>query len=379
MVDSAWVRRLAAEALPDIRGVPALRSGSLSGGDERGAAARCTGGGLAPPQGDGLKAIVVEPDPKLPVLRLGEAPAPDLAPGSLRLRVAATAVNRADLLQARGLYPPPPGASPILGLECSGTVAEVAPEVGGWRVGDRAMALLAGGGYAEEVVVDAGSALPVPPGLDLVEAAALPEVFLTVFLNVFQLAALPEGGHLLVHGGGSGIGTAAIQLAKRAGARIAVTAGSEEKCARCRELGADLAIDYRNGDFAAACRGWTGGQGVDVVLDSIGAPYLEKNLAALATGGRLVLIGLMGGARAELNLGALLTRRLQILGSTLRTRSREEKARLVADFRARFGADLEAGHLHPVIDRVLPLADAAEAHRRVQASEHFGKIVLRVA
>jgi NADPH:quinone reductase-like Zn-dependent oxidoreductase len=218
----------------------------------------------------------------------------------------------------------------------------------------------------------------VPERLDSESAAAIPEVFLTVFLNVFQLAGLPEGGAALVHGGGSGIGTAAIQLLKAAGATVVVTAGSDAKCARCRELGADVAVNYRSGDFVAEAKAATGGRGVDVVLDSIGAPYLDKNLAALATGGRLVLIGLMGGARAEVNLGVLLARRLQVIGSTLRARPEAEKAAIVAGFVSRFGPALEAGEIGPVVDRVLPLAQAAEAHRLLKASEHFGKVVLRV-
>ncbi len=325
-----------------------------------------------------MKAIVLDGFGDESVMRLGDAPAPALVPGALRLRVAATAVNRADLLQRQGLYPPPPGASEILGLECAGEVLEVGRGASGWRAGDRAMALLPGGGYAEEVVVDAGSALRVPERLSLEEAAAVPEVFLTVFLNVFELGALPDGGAALVHGGGSGIGTAAIQLVKAAGGRIAVTAGSEDKCGRCRELGADLAVCYRDGDFVAACKELTEGRGVDVVLDSIGAPYLERNLASLAVGGRLVLIGLMGGAKAEIGLGQLLLRRLQVIGSTLRARPAAEKAGIVRGFEARFGPALARGEIRPIVDRVLPLARAAEAHRLIKASEHFGKVVLRV-
>jgi putative PIG3 family NAD(P)H quinone oxidoreductase len=325
-----------------------------------------------------MRAIVFDQPGDESVLRLADVPAPALAPGCLRIRVAATAVNRADLLQRRGFYPPPPGASPLLGLECSGEVAELAPDVTGWRAGDRVMALLPGGGYAEEVVVDAGSAMPVPDALDLVQAAAVPEVFLTVYLNVFELGALPEGGWALVHGGGSGIGTAAIQLVRNAGGHVVVTAGSDEKCRRCTELGADVAVSYRTGDFAAACREVTSGRGVDVVLDSIGAPYLDKNLASLAIGGRLVLIGLMGGAKAEIQLATLLMRRLQVIGSTLRTRPVEEKAAIVRGFLARFGKALGQGQIRPVVDRVLPLADAAEAHRLVERSGHFGKVVLEV-
>jgi putative PIG3 family NAD(P)H quinone oxidoreductase len=323
-----------------------------------------------------MRAIVIDKPGDESVLKLGEAPLPALGPDDLRVRVAACAVNRADLLQRQGLYPPPPGASPILGLECAGTVSEVGVNARGFAVGERVMALLAGGGYAEEVVVHAGSAMRVPPALSLEEAAAIPEVFLTVFLNVFQLAQLPEKGALLVHGGGSGIGTAAIQLAKRAGAQVIVTAGSDEKCARCRELGADVAVNYRHENFTEAAKQATGGRGVDVVLDSIGAPYLDRNLASLAIGGRLVLIGLMGGAKAELNLGQLLARRLSVIGSTLRARPVEEKAAIVRGFIGRFGDDLAAGRIRAVVDRVLPLAHAADAHRALKASEHFGKIVL---
>ncbi len=326
-----------------------------------------------------MRAILVDSSGDAPKLRLGEAPAPVLVPGALRLRVAATAVNRADLLQARGLYPPPPGASELLGLECAGEVIEVGEGVSGWQPGDRAMALLAGGGYAEEVVVDAGSALTVPDRLSWQQAAAVPEVFLTVFLNVFQLAALPDGGSALVHGGGSGIGTAATQLVKHAGGNLIVTAGSDEKCERCLALGADVAVNYRSGDFVAACKDATGGAGVDVVLDSIGASYLGQNLAALATGGRLVLIGLMGGALGEINLGQLLVRRLSLIGSTLRARRPEEKAGIVAAFQQRFGAALAAGEIAPTVDQVLPLAEAEAAHQVVEASSHFGKVVLSVS
>ena len=325
-----------------------------------------------------MKAIVVEAPGDESVLKLGEAPAPTLAPGTIRIRVHATALNRADLLQRQGLYPPPPGASEILGLECAGEVAEIADGVEGFAVGDRVMALLAGGGYAEEVVVDAGSVMPVPERLSLHEAAALPEVLLTVHLNVFDLGGLEEGGWLLVHGGGSGIGTAAIQLARAAGCRVVVTAGSAEKCQRCLDLGADVALDYTAGDFAEGVLEATEGRGVDVVLDSIGAPYLESNLRSLTVGGRLVIIGLMGGAKAEIGMGALLARRLSVIGSTLRARPNEEKARIVRGLLARFGKALETGEVRPIVDRVLPLAEAAEGHRLMKASGHFGKIVLQV-
>jgi len=227
--------------------------------------------------------------------------------------------------------------------------------------------------------VEAGSALHVPEALSLEQAGAFCEVFLTAFLHLFELGGLAASGTALVHGGGSGVGTAAIQLVKQAGGRIVVTAGSEEKCKRCRELGADVAVNYRSEDFVAVAREATGGAGVDVVLDSIGAPYFERNLRALAVGGRLVLIGLLGGAKGEIGLGLLLARRLHVIGSTLRSRSAAEKAALVAAFEARFGTALERGALAPVIDRVLPLDEVAEAHRVMKASEHFGKLVLRVA
>jgi putative PIG3 family NAD(P)H quinone oxidoreductase len=326
-----------------------------------------------------VRAIVFDHPGDESVLRLGEAPSPACGPRDLRIRVRATAVNRADLMQRQGLYPPPPGASPILGLECAGEVTEVGSSVAGWRVGERAMALLPGGGYAEEAVVDAGSAMRVPEAFRDEEAGAFPEVFLTAFLNIFQLGEPPAGGTVLVHGGGSGVGTAAIALCKEAGLRILVTAGSPEKCRRCLEHGADVAIDYRTEDFAERAREATGGKGVDLVLDSIGARYLAQNVASLAIGGRLVLIGLMGGARGEIDLAMLLMKRLRVIGSTLRARPAEEKASIVEALGRRFGAALAAGRLKPVVDRVLPLAEAAEGHRLVKSSVHFGKIALRVA
>ena len=325
-----------------------------------------------------MKGIVVDTPGAEDVLKIGEAPSPPLGAQDLRIRVRATAVNRADLLQRQGMYPPPPGASPIIGLECAGEVVEVGNAVTGWKIGDRAMALLPGGGYAEEAVVHYGSAMHVPTALSFEEAGALPEVFLTSFLNIFMLGAIKPGGAALVHGGGSGIGTAATTLLKEAGMRALVTAGSEEKCQRCRDHGADVAINYRTGDFAPQVREATGSNGVDVVLDSIGGKYLAANLECLAIDGRLVIIGLIGGAKADINLAMLLLRRLQVIGSTLRTRSLADKGEIVARFLARFGDALNAGRIKPVIDRVLPLEQAAEAHRIVQASTHFGKVVLRV-
>ena len=325
-----------------------------------------------------MKAIVFDAPGNEDVLRIGEAPPPPLGPEDIRIDVRATAVNRADLLQRQGMYPPPPGASPILGLECAGEVIEVGSGAAGWRVGDRAMALLAGGGYAQEAVVHHGSAMHVPPAMSFEEAGAFPEVFLTAFLNLFVLGEIKPDGAALVHGGGSGVGTASIILLREAGVRCLITAGSDEKCRRCRELGAGVAINYRAGDFAAQVREATGGRGVNVVLDSIGGKYLASNLDCLAVDGRLVIIGLIGGAKAEISLAALLLRRLRVIGSTLRARPAQDKAEIVSQFVQRFGAALNAGRITPVIDRVLPLEQAAEAHRVVQSSVHFGKVVLRV-
>lgn len=325
-----------------------------------------------------MKAVVFDRPGAEEVLRVGEVPAPEMDASSLRIAVHATAVNRADLLQRQGLYPPPPGASPILGLEAAGEVIEVGASVEGWKRGDRVMALLAGGGYAEEVVVHCACAMHVPDALSDEEAGALPEVFLTAYLNLFMLGGVRAGQWALVHGGGSGVGTAAIQLLKEAGVSAVITAGSEEKCRRCLDLGASAAINYRQGDFVPKVREITGGRGVDVVLDHIGAKYLAANMDCLVADGRLVIIGLVGGAKAEVNLASLLLRRLHVIGSTLRTRSNESKAEIVAGFVERFGDALARGRVKPVIDRVLPLAEAAQAHRIVQASEHFGKVVLRV-
>ena len=256
-----------------------------------------------------MKAIVFDTPGAEDVLKIGDVASPPLGPDEIRIRVRATAVNRADLLQRQGLYPPPPDASPLLGLECAGEVAEVGAHVRGWRVGERIMALLPGGGYAEEAVVHHGSAMHVPDALSNEEAGAFPEVFLTAFSNLFMLGEIKSGGAALIHGGGSGVGTASIGLLREAGVTVLITAGNDEKCRRCRDLGADVAINYRAGDFAPAVREATGGRGVDVVLDSIGGKYFAANLECLAHDGRLVIIGLIGGAKAEINLAALLMRR----------------------------------------------------------------------
>ncbi len=319
--------------------------------------------------------VITEPgDPD--VMRWLEVPDPDPGPGEVVIEVAASGVNRADLMQREGRYPPPPGAPPYLGLECSGRVRSVGAGVTGWRPGDEVCALLAGGGYAEQVVVPAGQLLPVPAPVDMKEAAAFPETACTVYANVFQLAGLARGETLLVHGGSSGIGTMAIQLGKAFGARVACTAGSPEKLARCRELGADVAINYRDTDFVAALLAATGGAGADVILDIMGASYLARNLAALATGGRLVIIGRQGGSRAEIDLGVLQGKRASVHATTLRARPANEKAAVVAAVHDRVWPLIDAGQVKAVIDRKLPMSQAAQAHRALAASEHIGKILL---
>ncbi len=326
-----------------------------------------------------MKAIVFDQPGDESVLRLGEVPDPRPGPDQLLIKVKAAGINRADLMQREGRYPPPPGASDILGLECAGEVAEVGVGVKEWKVGDRAMALLPGGGYAEKAVVHFGSAIHVPGTLSEEEAGAIPEVYLTAFLNLFMIGELTKGGAALVHGGGSGVGTAAIQMLREAGARAIVTAGSDEKCAQCLRFGADVAINYHSGPFAPKVREATGGRGVEVILDIVGIPYLEQNLDSLVRGGRLILVSLMKGARGEIDLAKVQRNHLRIIGSTLRSRPVEEKAAIISNFLRQFGAALEAGRIRPPIYRTLPLAEAAEAHRIMQRSEHFGKIVLRAS
>jgi len=301
---------------------------------------------------------------------------PVAGPEQVVLDVAATAVNRADLMQRMGQYPPPPGAPPWPGLECSGVVAQVGADVDGWSVGDQACALLAGGGYAEKVAVPASQLLPIPAGVDLVDAAALPEVTCTVWSNVFMLAGLRPGEVLLVHGGSSGIGTMAIQLARQIGARVAVTAGTPEKLARCAELGAGILVNYREQDFVEVLAEQTGGHGADVILDNMGAKYLGRNVSALAVNGRLVVIGLQGGRTAELDLGMLLGKRAAVLATTLRARSLDEKASIVASVREHVWPLIADGAVRPVIHARVPIAEVAQAHRLVESSAHIGKVLL---
>jgi putative PIG3 family NAD(P)H quinone oxidoreductase len=312
------------------------------------------------------------------VLTWQTVPDPEPAAGEVLVEVVASAVNRADLMQRQGHYPPPPGAPPYPGLECAGRIAALGDGVTGWEVGDEVCALLAGGGYATKVAVPAGQLLPKPDGLSLLEAAALPEVACTVWSNVVQLARLTRGETFLVHGGASGIGTHAIQVANALGAStVLCTAGTPEKLKRCRELGADVAINYNTEDFVERARAETSA-GVDVILDNIGAAYLARNVTALAVNGRLSIIGLQGGARAELDINALLRKRGLLIATSLRARPLAEKAAIVADVRERLWPMVEAGAVRPVVDRVVPLRDAAAAHRAVEAGEHVGKIVLAV-
>jgi NADPH2:quinone reductase len=312
------------------------------------------------------------------VLRPQSLPTPRPGPGQLLVRVAAAGVNRPDVAQRLGLYPPPPGHSPLPGLEIAGEVVEAGPQVTRWRAGDRVCALVNGGGYAEYCIAEETSALPVPAGLDLVQAAAVPETFFTVWNNVFERGRLAAGEWLLVHGGSSGIGTTAIQLGKAFGARVLATAGSAEKCRACVDLGADRAVNYRAEDFVAAARQATGGRGVDVVLDMVGGEYTDRNVVAAAEDGRIVQIATLGGAEVKLNLARLMVKRVTLTGSTLRPRTREVKASFAAALEARVWPLIAAGKVRVVVDSTFPLAQAAEAHRRMESSRHVGKIVLTV-
>ncbi|MFD3500429.1 NAD(P)H-quinone oxidoreductase [Streptomyces sp. NPDC058678] len=323
-----------------------------------------------------MHAITI-PEPGGPeALVWDEVPDPVPGEGEVLVEVAASAVNRADILQRQGFYDPPPGSSPYPGLECSGRIAEVGPGVTGWSVGDEVCALLAGGGYAQKVAVPAGQLLPLPKGMDLTRAAALPEVVATVWSNVFMISHLRPGETLLVHGGSSGIGTMAIQLAKAVGAKVAVTAGSREKLDRCAELGADILVNYREQDFVVEVEQATDGAGADVILDNMGAKYLDRNVKALAVNGRLAIIGMQGGIKAELNIGALLRKRAAISATSLRARPLGEKAAIVAAVREHVWPLLDAGHVRPIVDREFPMSDAAAAHRVVEESGHIGKVLL---
>jgi putative PIG3 family NAD(P)H quinone oxidoreductase len=322
-----------------------------------------------------MKAILFDQPGDPGVLRYDDAPEPQPGADELLVRVHATAVNRADLLQRRGGYAPPPGASPILGLELAG---EVVQPVGEWRSGDRVMAVVTGGGYAEVAAVPAGMAMRIPERFSYQEAAAIPEAFLTAYLNLFTLGRLQSGEVALIHAGASGVGTAAIQLARAAGARAIVTAGSDEKLALCRELGAELAINYKSESFADRVQAATDGRGADVLLDFVGAPYWDINMAALALGGRLMLIGFLGGSRGQLDLGTIMGKSLTIASTTLRRTPLPQKLALTQAFTEFALPRFERGELRPVIDRVMPIAQAAEAHRVLEANSNAGKVVLSV-
>jgi NADPH:quinone reductase len=316
-----------------------------------------------------------EPGPPQ-VLRAVERPVPQPRPGEVLIKVAAAGVNRPDVLQRKGAYAPPPGASDIPGLEVAGVVAAAAEGVREPAVGERVCALLAGGGYAQYATAPAVQCLPAPSQLSLEEAAALPETFFTVWLNVFERARLTAGETLLVHGGASGIGTTAILLGKAFGARVIVTAGSAVKCAACRELGADLAINYHEGDFVEATLRTTEGRGADVILDMVGGDYVARNVAAAAVDGRIAVIAHMGGTRAELDLRSLMVKRLFLSGSTLRPQPVESKGRLAAALRQQVWPLFASKRLKPLIHARFPLADAAAAHKLMEADTHIGKIVL---
>lgn len=307
-----------------------------------------------------------------------EVAALDCGPGEVRIQIAATAINRADLIQRQGGYPPPPGASHIMGLECAGVVTEIGDGVKRVSVGDEVCALLAGGGYASETVVPAGQVLRVPRGLSLVEAAAIPEVFATAYLNLYMEAGLARNERVIVHAGASGVGTAAIQMLRASGNPCFVTASGADKIARCVDLGADAGHDRAQGSFLTAVQGWTQGEGVDVILDPVGGQYLADNLTSLRLNGRLVLIGLMGGAETSINLGLLMMKRLRVVGSTLRARPIAEKAAVMDALKRDVWPDFENGSIKAIIEDTFPVEEAAAAHTLVAGNQTVGKVVLEV-
>ncbi len=325
-----------------------------------------------------MRAIVIEHPGGPDVLRLGELPDPIPGPGELLARVRATALNRLDLAQREGRYPVPPGAPATLGVEMAGEVVGWGDGVAGWSRGDRVCALLLGGGYAELVAFPAAMAVPLPANLTYEEAAGIPEAFLTAYLNLFMLGGLAPGAFALIHAGASGVGTAAIQLVRESGAQAIVTVGSGVKAARCRELGAITAINYHDGPFEPLVREATGGRGVDVILDMVGAPYWEQNIACLATAGRLILVSALGGTSVALNIGALQAKRVRVIGTVLRPLPLVEKVALVEQFKGFALQRFADGRLRSIVDRVYSLAEAPEAHRYMQSNANIGKIVLRV-
>jgi putative PIG3 family NAD(P)H quinone oxidoreductase len=324
-----------------------------------------------------MRAVIATEPGGPEVLTVREIPDPEIGPDEVLLDVAAAGLNRADLLQRMGFYPPPPGASEVIGMECSGTVAAVGAEVTGWSIGDQACALLAGGGYAERVAVPAGQLMPIPAGIDLVTAAAIPEVAATVWSNVFMVAGLQPNETLLVHGGAGGIGSFAIQLAHHLGSRVITTGGTADKLAACAALGADVTINYREQDFVAVVTEQTDG-GVDVILDNMGAKYLDRNIDALGTQGRLVIIGMQGGTKAELDINKLLRKRGAVIATNLRGRPVEEKSAICASVVEHVWPLVAEGLVQPIVNGTFPLAEAAAAHALMESGEHTGKILLTV-
>jgi tumor protein p53-inducible protein 3 len=325
-----------------------------------------------------MKAIQVQSEQPGNPLAWQEVDDPVLRRGEVLVDIHATALNRADLAQRAGNYPPPPGAPDILGLDMAGRIARVGEEVQGWQVGDRVCALLPGGGYAERVAVPYRMLMPIPHGWSYAEAAGMPEVFFTAFANLFMEAGFAAGETVLMHGGASGVGTAAIQLVKKAGGRMIVTAGTQEKVARCRALGADLAINYNEQDFREEVQRFTQREGVDIILDIVGAPYLARNLSLLRLKGRLVLIATLGGSAGEIDLRQLMAGRLRVIGSVLRSRSLEEKVAIREQFMEQFWPSLVEGRIKPVIDRVYAIEQAEAAHQYMAQNRNTGKIILQV-
>jgi len=323
-----------------------------------------------------MRAITIPTPGDADALVLDEVPTPNVAADEVLVEVAAAGVNRADLMQRQGFYPPPPGSSAYPGLEVSGTISALGSDVTGWSVGDQVCALLSGGGYAEQVAVPAAQLLPVPDGVSLVDAAALPEVVSTVWSNVFMTANLQPGQTILIHGGSSGIGTMAIQLAGAIGARIAVTAGTSNKLQACRDLGAEILINYREQDFVEVLADATDGLGADVILDNIGAKYLARNVNSLAVSGRLVIIGLQGGVKAELDINTLLRKSAAVIATSLRGRPATEKAAIVAAVREHVWPLIESGQVRPIVHRTFPITQAADAHRELEAGTNIGKVLL---
>lgn len=325
-----------------------------------------------------MKAVeIMKPGPP-EALKICEREVPTPRADEVLIKIAYAGVNRPDILQRTGAYPVPPGASDLPGLECSGTIAEIGSSVSGWKVGDQVCALLPGGGYAEYAATPAAHVLPVPKGLTMAQAAALPETYFTVWTNVFMRGGLKAGESFLVHGGSSGIGTTAIQLANAFGARVFATAGTDEKCAACVELGAEHAVNYKMMDFAGLCLDWTNERGLDLILDMVNGPYLERNISALGMDGRLVMIAFLGGAEAKIDFSHIMRKRLTVTGSTLRPQSVQAKADIADALRENVWPLLENGRIAPVMDHTFALAQAVNAHKRMEKSTHIGKIVLKV-